>query len=413
VGVVITAPENTAVGDQALASNTGFGNTAAGFQTLFSNTTGGDNTAVGTGALHNNTIGNNNTASGVDALLSNTTGSDNTANGENALYFNTTGNYNTGTGFQALNQNAAGNNNTAMGYRALYTNSADNNTAYGYQALLSNTTGSNNTANGLAALANNTIGNNNTAYGSGALGSNTTGTGNTAVGTQALLNSTGISNIALGYGACLKLTTGLWNIDVGSPGSAVDDHTIRVGQSQTATYIAGIAGQTASGGVAVYVNGDGKLGTVTSSARFKDQIKPMDKASEAILALKPVTFRYKKEIDPKGIPQFGLVAEEVEKVNPDLVIRGKDGKVNTVRYEQINAMLLNEFLKEHKKLEQQQVCITELNSRVGKQERIIVQQQEGMEVLTVQLKEQAAQIRKVSAQLQVRQPRMSVARINP
>ena len=139
----------------------------------------------------------------------------------------------------------------------------------------------------------------------------------------------------------------------------------------------------------------------------------MNNASEALFALKPVTFRYKKEIDPKGIPQFGLIAEEVEKVNPDLVIRGKDGKVNTVRYEQINAMLLNEFLKEHKKLEQQQVCITELNSRVGKQERIIAQQQEGMEVLTAQLKEQAAQIQKVSAQVQMRQPRMSVARINP
>ena len=123
----------------------------------------------------------------------------------------------------------------------------------------------------------------------------------------------------------------------------------------------------------------------------------MDKASEALLALKPVTFRYKKGIDPKGIPQFGLVAEEVEKVNPDLVVRDKEGKVNTVRYEAVNAMLLNEFLKEHKKVETQQATISNLKSTVARQ-------QKGMEILTAQLKEQAAQIQKVSAQLAAASP---------
>ena len=164
---------------------------------------------------------------------------------------------------------------------------------------------------------------------------NTTGFLNTANGYQALLNNTGSGNTALGYLAGSNLTTGDDNICIGNVGVAGDGGTIRIGESFIgATYIAGISGQTAPGGAAVFVNGDGKLGTSTSSARFKDEIKPMAKASEAIFALQPVTFRYKKEIDPQGIPQFGLVAEEVEKVNPDLIIRDPDGKPHTVRYEQ-------------------------------------------------------------------------------
>jgi hypothetical protein len=153
--------------------------------------------------------------------------------------------------------------------------------------------------------------------------------------------------------------------------------------TQNGTFIAGIRGATVPGGVGVIVGSDGHLGTVTSSARFKEGIKPMDKASEAILALKPVTFRYKKELDPDGIPQFGLVAEQVEKVNPDLVARDEDGKVYTVRYEAVNAMLLNEFLKEHKKVEQLEGTIATLAATV---------------------KEQAAQIQKVSAELEVSKP---------
>jgi hypothetical protein len=163
----------------------------------------------------------------------------------------------------------------------------------------------------------------------------------------------------LGNNAGANLTTGSNNIDVGNPGVAAEGNTIRIGISgkQSSTYVAGISGVTVAGGVGVVIDAKGQLGTVTSSARFKEAIKPMDKASEAILALKPVTFRYKHELDPDGIPQFGLVAEQVEKVSPDLVVRGEDGKVTTVRYDAVNAMLLNEFLKAHRKLDQQQTMI--------------------------------------------------------
>src|SRR4030095_10706884 len=142
---------------------------------------------------------------------------------------------------------------------------------------------------------------------------------------------------------------------IGNLGRAHESNTIRIGRTadQTATFIAGISGATVPAGVAVIVGADGHLGTTTSSARFKEAIKPMDKASEAILALEPVTFRYKHDLDPDGIPQFGLVAEQVEKVNPDLVARDDQGKPCTVRYEAVNAMLLNEFLKEHRKVEKQ------------------------------------------------------------
>jgi len=154
---------------------------------------------------------------------------------------------------------------------------------------------------------------------------------------------------------------------------------------------------TVAGGVGVIVDSSGHLGTVVSSARFKEQIKPMDKASEAIHALKPVTFRYKQELDPDGIPQFGLVAEDVEKVNPDLVARDDQGKIYTVRYEAVNAMLLNEFLKEHR-------TVQELKSIVAKQEAIIAQQQKGMEAVTARLEEQDSKIQKVSAQVELTKP---------
>jgi hypothetical protein len=339
---VIPAPDggyaggNTAEGQNALFSlTTGGFNTAVGYVSLRSDTTGSFNTALGAGTLLAST-GDQNTATGAGALLSNTTGNFNTANGALALFSDTTGFQNTAIGGQALSNNIAGGLNTAVGFRALLNNLAFDNTAVGDDALSSNT-----------------MGGDNTAVGSGALASNQTGNINTAVGFQALLNNTGTDNIAIGYKAGQHLTAGLYNIDIGNDGLAAESGIIRIGDSnfQTATYIAGISGQTASGGIAVYVNTDGKLGTATSSARFKDEIKPMDNTSETILALKPVTFRYKKEIDSKRIPQFGLVAEEVEKVNPDLVARDRDGKPYTVRYEAVNAMLLNEFLKEHRRVE--------------------------------------------------------------
>jgi hypothetical protein len=196
-------------------------------------------------------------------------------------------------------------------------------------------------------------------------------------------NTTGSSNITLGASAGANLTTGSNNIDIGNVGSAGESNTIRIGQAvHTATFIAGISGVIVAGGVVVVIDANGHLGTITSSERFKEAIKPMDKTSEAILALKPVTFRYKHEFDPEGIPQFGLVAEQVEKVNPDLVARDDQGKVNTVRYEAVNAMLLNEFLKEHR--------------NVQKLEAALAQQQKEIKALTVSVKEQASQIQKVT-----------------
>jgi hypothetical protein len=326
--------------------------TAEGTKALFSLTAGSANTAVGWYSLFSNAEGSFNTATGAGTLLFNTA-DNNTAFGAAALLFNTTGSLNTGVGVSALLNNATGGLNTAVGF----------------EALSSNTVGISNTAVGTQALSENEIGNNNTAIGQNALPANTTGGANTAIGRHALFqNTTGSGNIALGASAGEDLTSGDSNIDVGSVGVAGESNTIRIGSNgvHTATYIAGISGATASGGVQVFVATDGKLGTLTSSARFKDDINPMGQASEAILGLKPVKFRYKKEIDPKSIPQFGLVAEDVEKVNPDLVVRDKEGKPYSVRYEAVNAMLLNEFLKTRAQVDEQQKQIDALTAGLQK-----------------------------------------------
>jgi uncharacterized coiled-coil protein SlyX len=332
----------------------------------------------------------------------------NTATGAGALDSNTTGYLNTATGAGALASNTIGIDNTATGYATLYNNTSGNfNTAIGEAALTFNTTGYLNTATGALALDQNTTGYSNTAIGSSALLLNTTGSNNTAIGDNTLtFNATGSSNIALGAGAGSNHTTGSNNIYIGSLGALSEFRTIRIGAPSThgRTFVAGISGVTVAGGVGVIVDTNGQLGTVVSSERFKDEIKPMDRASEAILALKPVTFRYKHELDPDDIPQFGLVAEDVEKVNPDLVARDEEGKPYTVRYEAVNAMLLNEFLKEHRKVEEQEASITQLKSTVAKQEATIAQQQRGMDAVTARLNEQAAQIQKVSAQLEASKP---------
>jgi len=361
------ANNNTAEGTNALFNlTTGTDNTANGFEALFSNATGFQNTATGSQALLNNT-GNNNTALGFQALLSNTTGIDNVASGVHALLNNTTGNNNTANGVNVLESNTTGSANTACGWEALRSNTTGGvNTASGFKALLNNTTGYQNTATGSAALATNMTGVNNTANGVDALYHNN-GNNNTAAGFGALqFNTTGSSNLAVGFNAGLNLTTGSNNIDIGNVGVAAEANTIRIGKqgTQNAAFIAGISGSTAPSGVGVIVNSSGKLGTVLSSARFKEAIKPMDKASEAILSLQPVTFRYKNELDPNSVPQFGLIAEQVDKINPDLVVRGEDGKVTTVRYEAVNAMLLNEFLKEHRKVEEQGATIARMKKQI-------------------------------------------------
>jgi hypothetical protein len=319
--------------------------------------------------------GNGNTAEGADALFNLTSGFGNTANGYEALFSDRTGSDNTAVGFDALNINTTG----------------DNNVANGFFALATNTTGNNNTVTGVDALSSNNAGNNNTASGFNALFSNTIGNNNTAEGFQALANSTGSNNIALGANAGVNLTGGSNNIDIGARGVAGESNTIRIGALglQKSAYMQGISGATVASGVTVIVDTKGHLGTVQSSARFKEAIKPMDKASESVLSLRPVTFHYKRELDPDGIPQFGLVAEQVEKVNPDLVARDENGQVYTVRYEAVNAMLLNEFLKEHHNVEEQEATIAQLKStaakqeaKTAKQEAIVAHQQQQIEALT-------------------------------
>lgn len=309
------------------------------------------NTFLGADALLNNTSGTNNTATGAGALTFNTTGFDNTATGSSALTFNTTGDGNTAIGTGSLNMNTTGNYNTAV-----------------------------------AALGSNTTGSENTGVGSGALAGNTTGNFNTALGHLAGYNITkGNANIAVGNQAGMY-SDGDNNIDIGHVGG-VESGAIRIGTSgtQTTTFVAGIRGVAIAGAQQVGVNASGQLGIRASSARFKEAIKSMDKSSEAILALHPVEFRYKKELDPNGTLQFGLIAEDVAKVNPSLVVADDHGKPFSVRYEEINAMLLNEFLKEHRKSEQQEATIAELKSTVARQ-------QEQLQAVT-------AGLQKVSAKL--------------
>jgi hypothetical protein len=325
---------------------------------------------------------NQNTAEGKDALFSLTTGFENTAVGAQALYSLTTGAANTALGFQAL-------------YNGI---TASGNTAVGDQALLSNTVGTRNVAVGAAALASLTSGEMNTAVGNVTLELSDSVNFNTALGRRALARTQGDQNTGLGFFSGTNLSDGTNNIYIGNVGPVpigTESNTIRIGTQtativtigveshpmpvHTATFIAGISGRPVVGNIVV-VNAKGKLGTATSSERFKKDIKPMDKASEAILALKPVAFRYKNEIDPDRTPQFGLIAEEVEKVNPDLVVRDTEGKPYTVRYDAVNAMLLNEFLKEH--------------HQVQDLKAIVAEQQKQIEALT-------AGLQKVSAQLEL------------
>jgi trimeric autotransporter adhesin len=414
--------DNTASGNEALYSNTnGHGNTANGHEALYSNTSGYYNTAIGAFALYHNATGQRNTAIGVSALSGNTTGSGNTAIGDEALVFansagpntaigssalgnNTSGSNNTAVGYTALVCNTNGNGNTAVGDSALYLNrngdgntavgnkvlylnsSGDANTAVGDMSLYYNQNGSYNTANGYQALIWNRTGQNNTALGAGALYFNTNGNFNTAIGDDSLVgNTSGSNNIAIGYLAGNNLTTGNNNIHIGHQGVAGESNTIHIGTSngqgnnvQTATYIAGIWAATPPGDtVRVLVNSAGRLGVETSSQRFKEAIEDMGSRSDAVLSLRPVSFRYKPDTDPQGVAQFGLIAEEVEQVAPELVVRDQEGKPYTVRYDQVNAMLLNEFLKEHHRVEQQGVEIYNLQQRLDELERLVIQKNGG------------------------------------
>jgi hypothetical protein len=392
-----TANENTATGSGALYMNLATGNTATGHWALYKNTTGDHNTATGHEALYYN-------SSGAKLGQAATLGSNNTADGDQALFNNTGGEQNTATGDQALHENKTADRNTAIGFYALYNNDKvvskkmvpSSNTAIGVLSLQNNTTGARNTAAGDSALSNNTDGYYNTAVGYSALSGNQTGRNSTAQGYEALNHSTGDANIALGEDAGTKLVAGSNNIYIGNQGQPGDGTTIRIGDevasgypdgtvrpAHTATFIAGItAAPTLSNTMPVVIDPTtGQLGCHGSSQRFKSNIKPMDQSSDVVLALKPVTFHYNN--DDTDTAQFGLIAEEVEKVKPDLVVRDAGGKVFGVRYDAVNAMVLNEFLKQHRKVEEQGATIAK--------------QQKQIEALTAGLQKVSARIEAAKA----------------
>jgi hypothetical protein len=388
---------NTAEGASALFSlTTGGSNTGLGSQALYSNTTGNYNSAEGFRALFSNTTGGQNTATGASALLSNSTGSSNTANGVNALYSNTTGSNNTATGARAL-FDSGGSRNTGVGALALYQNGGNDNTAVGFGAAYANDKnfdpnhpdpGFFNTAIGSNALARQEGGDYNTAIGASALEGGATivggGSYNTAVGFKALVNGNfSGSNVALGAFAGSNVFGAYNTICIGANVAGAD--------ISNTTWIGNVYGVTTQSGTTtpVVVSNTGQLGTVASSKRFKKDIVTMDKASDAILSLRPVTFHYKT--DSSATPQFGLIAEEVAKVNPALVLPDEQGKPYSVRYDAVNAMLLNEFLKEHRKVEEQQATIVALKKEL---EANAMRQQKQIEALT-------AGLQKVSAQLEL------------
>jgi hypothetical protein len=386
---VVHGSYNTAVGAGALFLNTADGNTATGAGALLSNTTGALNTANGAFALASNTKGPSNTAMGNAALSGNTTGDRNTAMGESAMLANSTGASNTAIGVSALRNNVTGSYSTAVGHDALVANEVSDNTAVGFRAAYSNTTGYSNTAIGNGALIANDTGWENTAIGDGALANNAESTTNTAVGVRALGGGTqGALNTAIGYEAEYNVD-GIGNVCIG----AVHGQPGTLG----VTWIANIYSTPASDGRAVYVTSDNKLGTFVSSRRYKDEIKPMAELSEAIFSLRPVSFRYKKEIDPARCLSFGLIAEDVAQVDPNLVTPDENGNPETVRYEAVNAMLLNEFLREHRKV--QELCASD-----AEQKKEIAEQRKEIQTLMTALKEQAAQIQRVSAKVGITSP---------
>lgn len=307
----------------------------------------------------------------------------NTFLGDGALSSTTTGAFNTATGNSALFNNTEGSGNTASGYLALITNTTGNdNTAIGVGALTRNTTANRNTATGTLALWGNRTGYRNTAIGDTALYRNATGHGNTAIGSRALFGNTGSNNVGLGLNAGSNLTNGNGNVCIGYNvvGVAGESNTTRIGNIYSSIASAR----------PVYINSDGKLGTLVSSRRFKEEIKPMEKDSEAILSLRPVSFRYKKEIEPNGAIMFGLIAEDVQKIDPDLVTRNDKGEAETVRYEAVNTMLLNEFLKEHRKVDEQ-------GSRMATRDHIIDQQEAEIRALTLQLQKVSDELESIKS----------------
>jgi len=375
LALVLVSPEtvmaqaNTAFGENTLLVNEANDNSAFGYGALQHNVGGFRNTGLGQGALYSNVWGYQNTAIGSLALVLNTSGSENTATGLGALYRNTEGFGNTATGSHALEFNQTGNDNTAAGFQALYSNN-------GYS---------------------------NTANGSGSLFSMNNGWGNTASGYQALYsNVSGHNNVAVGHLAGTNLR-GSNNIDIGNQGVSSDNNTIRIGDAQNRAFIAGISGRTASGGVQVYINSSGQLGTLTSSQRFKQDIKSLDAVSGKVLQLRPVSFRYNEAAENGDRPlQYGLIAEEVAKVYPELVQYDQEGKPFTVYYHLLTPLLLAELQKGHalnvsqqKKLGAQQAQLTDIRAVAARQRTDLESQRQQLtsqrEELLAMLKQQQQQ----------------------
>jgi hypothetical protein len=337
---------NTAMGTNALLhvnlDESGCHNTASGEDALYSDTSGSYNTATGFSSLYSNTTGSNNVATGFESLYFNSTGSGNTASGYQALYTNSTGTFNTASGTGALYANSTADYNTASGYGALYYNNGGSNTASGYQALYANVSGNDNTANGMHALASNT---------------------------------TGSSNVAVGWHAGYNLTTGSNNVDMSNVGVAAESGVIRIGTTgtQTKAFIAGIYGTSVSGS-AVVVNSSGQLGVVVSSERFKTDIAPMGSDSAKLQTLRPVKFHLKS--DPTGEVQYGLIAEEVAKVYPELVIRDETGRIDGVRYDELAPMLLNQMQEQQNVVAAYSAKIAAQDQRAAAQDAKIAQLQE-------------------------------------
>jgi hypothetical protein len=409
------ANNNTGVGAGALALTTSDDNTAVGLAAMFLNTVGHDNVAVGTAALLNNASGNWNNAIGAFALHDNINGFNNNALGQAALFRNIHGTDNTAIGDSALLNNdmtgtANGNFNTAVGSAALFSNTdGDSNTAVGYLALFQSVLSPNNCAFGRRALENNDSGGGglagaNNAFGVEALRDNVDGDSNNAFGFRACAaNFDGFNNSAFGDFALGNNDSGSNNTAIGvTAGSAISGNgnvcigagVAGEGGANDSTYIRniGTTPQPIGGAVlAVTVNSmTNRLGYDPSSRRYKEDIQPMDEASEALFSLKPVTYRFKKNVDPNQFLTYGLIAEDVAKVNPNLALRNANGEIESIRYESINAMLLNEFLKEHK-------AFVEEHRTVQEQGAAIALLQEQVEALS-------AGLQKVSAQLAAASP---------
>ena len=273
-------------------------------------------------------------------------------------------NFNTFLGLNAGNFTMTGDKNTGLGHDALFSNSTgSHNTATGHDALITNTEGNHNTAIGSGALLSNSTGVNNTAIGSGALLHDDLGDFNTASGTGALGNTTGSSNIGIGNFAGSNLTTGDHNICIGNLGAAGESSTTRIGDVQTATFIAGINGAGVTG-VPVLVSSSGQLGVASSSRSVKEDIREIAGASDGLMRLRPVAYKYKPQVDPTGLTQYGLIAEEVADVYPDLVVYDRDGRPETVRYHLVNALLLNEVQKQHRTAEAQEKTIDQHKAEI-------------------------------------------------